>query len=1042
MAFCFPSFILLYIFQNRFKVMIKSMYVSLLLVLFTVSLAAKENHFRIENLSLEEGVSHNLIYAIHQDSRGFMWFGTMFSLIKYDGVEYTQYRHDPLDSATLSNDDIVCITEDLDGNIWVGTYGGGINKFDIDKKQFRRFDQKYFGLDETWNGIVWSIDVDNQNNVYAATRGAGLIKINARTFEFENYRADKSSDLSLNNDLLNKLIVDRTGKLWVCGSKGVLNEYNKNKTGFIKHNIVLPNNNQLIINTLFDLSENQFLIGSNNGLVVYDKSTGKTSLPAFTQSENLKNALVNDIVVSGNYIWLATNSGLFVVDTNLNKTYEFNTTTEQATRSNNIVSLEIDDSGLVWIGSYKGGLQKVYLNKDLFTTIKFNTTEQSVTANNVVGFAEVDPNLVWVSTSEKLYKYNPITKEIDKNFSRSFNGKEITSIAVDINNILWVGTNEGLLRLDDKANVIKTYTADRNNTNALVDDGITNLYISDNGSLWVGTKLIAHKYNAGAGTFERYPSQRSGTGIRGFYVLCTYQDKHKNVWISTYNGLNKIDTQTGSVEHFIHDPDDPTTISSNYVFSMMEDTKGNIWLGTGNGINKYNSKKKSFTYYNEQDGLPNDVITGILEDDHGNLWLSTNKGLSRFDPEKKTFVNFDAADGLQSSMFNDHAAIKLTNGQMLFGGIDGFNVIDTDFTINKTSPPQLQFTSIKNFDKEINTHVDLSHLTKVELGYDQNFITINFAALSYENHSQIRYTYKLEGLEDEWVENSTNYSASYTDLSPGNYVFKVRAFNTLGSWQTDTRYLELVVHPPLWQTWWFTSLLMLSVLVSIVYYHRRKILLAVKRQIEIEKIKAVENELVRKKAADDFHDELGHRITKISLFSEILKRNSDKPVKDNLEYVNKISELAKGLSSGVRDFIWTLDPDKDTLYEVAVRLKDFGDQLFDKTGISFKVDGISTEFEKIRLSMDWRRHLTLMFKEAMNNALKYANCSNVSLSFELIDNRLKLVLNDDGIGFKNATPGGRGLVNLEKRAKNLSGKIEISSFTEKGTQIKFEGAPS
>jgi signal transduction histidine kinase len=299
----------------------------------------------------------------------------------------------------------------------------------------------------------------------------------------------------------------------------------------------------------------------------------------------------------------------------------------------------------------------------------------------------------------------------------------------------------------------------------------------------------------------------------------------------------------------------------------------------------------------------------------------------------------------------------------------------------------------------------------------------------------------LSGINENWINNGNINFASYTNLPPGNYKFMVRASNSDRVWNKEPFEISVIIDPPYWQTWWFFLLVVVFAVSALFFIHGQRVKSEINKALEIKKAREQENLKVRKKAADDFHDELGHRLTKISLYSEIIKRNTKDLPPNLMNYLDKIGETSSTLSFGVRDFIWTLDPEKDTLYDVLIRLKDFGDDIFDKTGIAFRVHGIEKEFETIKLSMDWRRHLTLIFKEAMNNILKYANCTNVTLYVEFNDGKIHMSVEDDGKGFNfEKIKKGRGLRSMKMRAQNINGNISVNSNNGQGTVVEFYGA--
>ncbi len=300
--------------------------------------------------------------------------------------------------------------------------------------------------------------------------------------------------------------------------------------------------------------------------------------------------------------------------------------------------------------------------------------------------------------------------------------------------------------------------------------------------------------------------------------------------------------------------------------------------------------------------------------------------------------------------------------------------------------------------------------------------------------------YKLVGLDPDWIYCGTKSEASYTNLSPGNYVFHVKGSNSDGIWNETGTYIKLKIIPPDWQETWFYCLVISLIITGIFSFYRYRMKITIKRTLKMERIRSTENERVRKTVAADFHDELGQKLTRISLFSEILKQKLNPSTPDNSQYIDKINRLAKELSSSTRDLIWTLDPQQDTLYAIAIYLKDFGDDIFDKTGVNFRVSFAAATLKTIKLPVNWRRHITLIFKEAMNNALKHSACQNVSFNIMIQDKNIKITLEDDGIGcqIRNHNSG-HGLQNMQNRAPTIKCEVNVFSTPGKGTIVQFTG---
>ena len=1012
--------------------------VILFLFAVTTLLAAKtgQKDFRVELLSFEEGVSHNLVYSIIQDKYGFMWFGTMYGLIRYDGVDYLKFKHDPDDTNSISNDDIVSIFEADNGDLWLGTYNGGLNRYIRSQNKFKRFGKDFFGLGDRWDGTIWAMAEDAEGNLWLATRGAGVIKFKYANNDFEVYEFTGRSDNYRRNNSIFGICYDRSNEcIWLVSGGGLLHRYEKSSNIFISINPFEQSEKPGFdyLTSVMPYTDSSLIVGSNKGPVLFDIPSNLFTKILFDNDSILSGSSIQTLMLDdSNRLWSGTNRGLFVTDmksmvTNrIKEGYDFSS--ENFIK--NAITICEDRTGVVWAGSYLSGIYKIrsdnFLFKKVFTDKQVNALEY-INGNILAGFND----------GIKLYGIDKMNSSSSEFLQQKLADKTITSVEKDSFGNYWFGSNDGLYLYQYSSKSIQLFQSNENKVNSLSSNSINCIAAASKNSVWIGTAYGLNEYSYSTKQLRRFTPVN--TSMEGTNVLSVFEDSNGDIWFGTFLGLNRYIPTTDTIIVYQQDSYNSQSLSNNYVYDMLEDLSGNLWLATAGGLNLFNRTTETFSHFDKKDGLASPVLFGLQLDSTGHIWISSNRGLIKFDPVSKTFVNYDTRDGLQSNMFNG-SSLKRPDGRMVFGGIKGFNIVDPSVVLSDTTEANIVLTSLKIFDKEMNEEADINKLSSINLDYDENFIQFRFASTDYRNPQKNFYRYMLAGVDKSWIYNGNSNMASYTNLNPGEYVFTIQSAGRNGVWSDKVKKMGIVITPPFWETSWFSILMLAASLLVVYILYRRKVIGEIKKRIELEKIRVRENEKVRRKAADDFHDELGHHITKISLFSEILKRNLESVGEETTGYIDKIIELTKSLSTGVRDFIWTLDPEKDSLYEVAVRLKDFGDDLFDKTGIAFSVEGISEDFQQVKLSVDWRRHLTLLFKEAMNNSLKYARCSNVTLSFDLIDRNLKMSLRDNGSGIgDNLKSSGRGIKNFNRRVSNLNGKLDILSDQTIGTEIRFEG---
>ena len=499
----------------------------------------------------------------------------------------------------------------------------------------------------------------------------------------------------------------------------------------------------------------------------------------------------------------------------------------------------------------------------------------------------------------------------------------------------------------------------------------------------------------------------------------------------------KFDLLNEDFTYYRHVPGDPYSLKSNTNFAIFEDKNGIVWIGSnGYGLIKLEPEQNKIIYYTTRDGLPENVILNIVEDNDGFLWLSTNQGISRFDPRTISFKNYDVTDGLQSNAFNLGACFKSSSGELFFGGPNGLNSFFPNNLVNR-QPPEIALVNFKMYGKIVNFDKPISQVERIDLSYRENFFTYEFVALHFEDSRKNQYAYKLENFDNDWVNSGYRREAIYTNVPPGNYVFRVKASNSDGVWNEQGIAMKLRISPPYWRTWWFylISFSLLCIGIGPIIKFR------INQALKIEQARSSERDRIQKKLTQDFHDELGNRVSKISLISNLLKTKLQSPAPMINDFISNIIANADSLSAEMREHIWEIDPEKDTLYHLANHLKNFSDKLFELTSIGFQLQGLSPAIESIKLPLEWRQHLIRIFKEGMNNVLKHAEgCKNVTLEFKLENGQLEIILTNDGKGFELKTITlGNGLKNMQERARQIDGALAIVSNIEDGTRIHFRG---
>ncbi len=714
-----------------------------------------------------------------------------------------------------------------------------------------------------------------------------------------------------------------------------------------------------------------------------------------------------------------------------------------------------DKAGTLWIGAGNAGLYKSSRKKFRHHIIE---DQHGPANNNILALYEDRDSLIWLGTTDGLWAYDRAHSRYthfkhERNNSRSLSGNVVTSIYEDEAGVLWIATwGAGLNRLDRATKTFTHYRHDPRDSTSLSTNALRAITGDRRGGLWIATPGWGlNRFDPATGRVKRYlhnPADPHSLPANDLFHVCI--DRAGTLWVGTVlGGMAQFDETTQRFNNFTYDPEDTTGFINKTVNCVYEDCDARLWFGTYSGglcrMQQNSDGRLTFVHYTVDDGLPDNMIQGLVQDDDGIFWISTNDGLSRFDPTRargRQFRNYSVTDGLQSRLFNRSALCKTSDGEVFFGGVNGFNSFFPRELVDSDYSPPVFLTQFKIFDQEMRFTEPLASLAQIALSYDQNFFSFEFVALDYANPANICYAYKLEGLNNDWIHCGARRYASFTNVDPGEYRFRVKATNSDVVWGEREASIRIVIAPPFWQTVWFYLASLGVIFLAGYALFQYRVRAHVKKTLELERIRLLEREKVREQIARDYHDEMGHKITKVALFTELITRNVNGIAAELKEHLRKVLEASQSLSLDARDFIWALNPEKDSLYEMCLYLQEFGNALFEETAVNFQMKGLSEELQRLKLTMEWKRHLALLFKESMNNVLKHAHCKNVVLEVNVQNGTLQMSLIDDGVGLFQAngyqySGNGAGLENMKRRAQLLHGHLEISSPEGRGTMIRF-----
>ena len=842
--------------RNSNKSSLRFLY--LILILCTITLPAQQIHFR--HLTIDDGLSQSAVLSISEDRHGFMWFGTKDGLNRYDGYNFRIFQNDPLDSTSISSNYICSIFADSRGKMWIGTLSGELNIYLEKSGTFRRVPN----LDN--DSQITTIAEDSSGNLWIGTGRNGIFRIahdaDYSNFSCTSYRAQHKPG-SLTSDLVSAVFVDQQGVLWVGNSEG-LDRLNQQINSFTHYKINVKDKRAASfpadngVNSIAQYGKGKLMLGTPSGLVEFSINNGSYTLyPHHYSVSRFGWGRITTIEKDhSGRLWLATPGELMQFDPDT-KTYHYFTNDPLDPNSisfNAVSSIKCDRSGIVWIGTPGLGINIYDPKANRFAVL----TRKADMLSRVIGFSitsicEDDSGDIWLG-SEVLYKWNRRTGEM-KSFETTsdrpddFGNTRPWSIVKDRNGILWFACTQGLYSYDIGKKISRLYKYIPGKENGLPQKDVYGLFLDNYGSIWtVGGNYFSKLVDAERGIFEnhKYDLMASNNVVVRPSV---YQDPEGIYWIGSDRGLIMFNEKTGRFSKYSKKESDPRSLNSTFVKSICPDPRDPVkylWVGTaGGGISKMNKAEGTFEHFTTRDGMPNNVVYGILPDSKGNLWLSTNHGLSRFNPDSVTFKNFDALDGLQSNEFNTGAYYKSNSGEMFFGGIKGLNyfypqnIKDNDFIPNIviTSCEVLNETDNKdNLSRLINSSEGLG---KIILPFHANNIRFEFASLDYSASGKNRFKYKLDNFNENWIIAGTKHNASFTNLSPGHYVFRVLGSNNDGIWNEKGAAVNLIILPPWWRTWWAYSiygLLFISGLYSLRRYELNRMKL--KNQLKLEKVES------------------------------------------------------------------------------------------------------------------------------------------------------------------------------------------------------------
>ena len=995
-----------------------------ILALFILSFLTAEGQEVFKHYGVIEGLSQSSVYCIFQDKEGFLWIGTADGLNRFDGYSFRQVNIKGSQSEKYhyfwKN-----IIQDSEGNLWIGGNPGGFfydyKKEELTRIHFNELDTlketgiKVIGEDKNYN--VWMLCSSNYIILFNIEKHTFIIKKPSenfiKPFSYYVYGAVMNNGKLLLGTSNGLLIYDKE-----TNRVDSIKNYSDTKSS-VSH--IIPGNNDC------------YYITSDSGLSVYNNSTGKMS--SLVSEYNHKKIVFTCVIRIGNNLYLTTpNDGLYLYDIIQKKII---TTYHHATDGNSLSfdalqCLFIDKTNQLWIGSDGGGLNKMDLNQKFKLYRTGITNGMKFSADFIKCFYKDKYGRIWFGTHDKgLNIYDTVndTTLIFNASNHQLPGNIVGDIFKDSKKRIWIGTDLGICYTDEDLSTFH---------NVKISDKIKTI----KGTSFVfrfyelkNHDLIAATYH-GLLSYDETKQSFSWVDSTDNYAISIMQAKNNKIWVGHYYSpltIYRVE-QKDEKAYFTVEKELPQFKN---IRSMFEDNNNHIWMASETGLIDYNPVNNTSVQYNESNGLANRYIYGIIPYKNF-LWLTTNKGISRFDKETKTFVNFSTEDGLQSMEFNTGAYYRADDGELFFGGVNGFNSFYPDKLFINNYLSNIEISSFSLLNR--NLPVDSLKLINKEITfhYNENIFDLDFSLLDYSAPNKNSYYYSISQ-DSTWVLLGNQHHIHLSELAPGHYSLYVKAKNNDGFEIPKQLLISFTVLPPFYKTWWFVlfsfiiSISIISFVIWYVYIHKLKLRLShIEREKEILQ--------VRQRISRDMHDEIGSGLSRVSLLSQLSGgySNNKEKLDENLLKIKNISQLLNGQ---LNEMIWSVNPLNDTLQNMLGYIHQYAGELLEENSISYMIN-FPEDIPEVKISPDLRRNIYSITKEVLNNSLKYSGCKEIKIDFTFTKGgTFHYIISDNGCGFdiNHIREFGNGLKNIKQRAKESGITFIIESENGKGTTINLLG---
>ncbi len=1043
----------------------------------------------IGHLSIEDGLSLSIVTKIIQDKRGFLWFGTYNGLNRYDGYNFKIFLPEHTNRFSISNYSIWAMYEDSKGYIWIGTMEG-LNRYDWKTEKFYRYMNDPKDPNSLSNNYVLSIYEDKSGRIIVGTQNG----LNIYNREKDNFAVTKKISNELNVDSLNSVTCteeDYQSNIWLGTWKGLTC---LKKDGSIE-NVILPGSKDLItfrynqISDIYADNNKNLWVGTNNGQGLFKYNLESKTFSNYSNtpknpqsiSDNRINFIFRDEL---NSLWVGTKNGLNKFDPATNKFERFyhDPINSFSIINNDVLSILIDKTELLWIGT-SGGISKGYqpINSFGFYSKNFKGSKFNLSSTRVTSVKIDHSQNIWIATPEGLDEIRNSTNQLIRykhipGNKNSLSDNFVMSVTEDNSGIIWIGTEgSGLNSYDPQNGKFANYSYKESDFQSISNNGIVSICVDRNNNLWVGTWWGLNLLDEKRTKFERF------TNFKNNLIWVIYEDSKGMLWTGTDGGgVNEFNPKTKTFRNFMHDTTGINNICGNRVISILESKDGIMWFGTLDGLSNYDRNTGQFKTYGINNGLPSNSINSINEDKKGFLWIGTENGISKFDRKNGVFKNYNKRNGLPEIQFSANASDQSIDGHIYSGTVNGLMFFNPDSIKDSHINVSIVFTDLKLFNQSIlisqegNSILNesITGVKNVNIPYNSDVITIEFASLDFFNVKRNKFQYKLEGFDKGWNDVGTRNSATYTNLPPGDYTFFVKVSNPESFRKAKEASLKITIVPLYYQTWWFKVLLAVVLFLGTIMIVQMRIS-RIKKLNKILGNRVAERTKDLDKTINELNQKIGERKTAESIVQtslkekEVLLKEIHHRVKNNLQvissllYLNskkindrEVLEMFKDSQNRVKSIALV----HERLYQSKdlgrIDFKDYAQKLTNDLMRSYAVNQASitleNNIENIFISIDTAVPCGLIINELISNSFKYAfpnyeaekKNGIISINFNhLGGNQLLLVVSDNGIGIQGDIEEKKnsslGLQLVETLVAQLEGTLEID--LTKGTSfiIKF-----